>query len=570
MHSNKKKKYIILLFILVLGLSVGFALLQANLKINGSSKIKGSSWDIHFENLNVTNGSVALSTGDVAAVIQSSRTDITYTVTLNLPGDYYEFTVDAVNAGSVDGMVESVTSKLNNQPITTLPNYLNYSVTYETDDEIQVNHLLKAGETETYKVRIEFKKDISSDDLPNTVQNLTLDFGVVYVQASNDAITPIHPISLYSVLENEAKSNGLAREYIGEHKDSFIKSATQKIYHWYAETDDEGNEIQNKNNVVFAGFCWQMIRTTDTGGVKMIYSGVARNLKCSDPFTINISPSYYNNYTNVSPAYLGYMYNPNILIESPGYDYGSNLYGNDVTYMDGKYSLVNTSTTKDNNHHYSCGNADSICETVKYYYYTSGMYNYYIEISDGRKIEQVLNDMLNSNNVNMVDSKVKYLVDDWYENNLLSYSDKLEDTIFCNDRSILNLGGWDPNGGIVSNVLQFNGANNTTSLKCTNITDQFCLTNDYAKLKYPIALISAPEALLLNNDNSLKNGYSFWTMTPYNFSSNGGYMNYIASDGGLNYHTLKRNFDIVPVISLASGIKYITGNGSKDNPYIVQ
>ena len=199
MKNNKKKKYIIILFLLVLSLSVGFALLQANLKINGSSKIQGSSWDIHFENLNVTNGSVALSSGDVAATIQSSRTDITYTVTLNLPGDYYEFTVDAVNAGSVDGMVESVTSKLNNQPITTLPNYLKYSVTYETDDEIEINHLLKAGDSETYKVRVEYKRDIENTDMLTTAQTLTFNFGVVYVQADSNGVVVKHPQFIYTI-----------------------------------------------------------------------------------------------------------------------------------------------------------------------------------------------------------------------------------------------------------------------------------------------------------------------------------------------------------------------------------
>ena len=29
----------------------------------------------------------------------------------------------------------------------------------------------------------------------------------------------------------------------------------------------------NNNNVLFGGFCWQMVRTTDTGGIKMIYNG---------------------------------------------------------------------------------------------------------------------------------------------------------------------------------------------------------------------------------------------------------------------------------------------------------
>ena len=195
MNNKKRKDYLLILLLLVVGLSVGYALLQTTLTINGTSKIKGNTWDIHFANLNVTEGSVAIGTGDVAATIQSSTTDITYTVTLNEPGDFYEFTVDAVNAGSIDGMVESVTSKLNDTVITTLPAYLDYSVSYSDGVAISPNHLLKAGDSETYKVRIEFKKDISSSDLPTTVQTLTLDFGVVYIQADSNGVEVEHPLN---------------------------------------------------------------------------------------------------------------------------------------------------------------------------------------------------------------------------------------------------------------------------------------------------------------------------------------------------------------------------------------
>ena len=130
MKNRKRRDYLGLLLLLVVGLSVGYALLRTNLTINGTSKIKGNTWDIHFENLNVTDGSVLLSDGDIAANIQSGATNVSYTITLNTPGDFYEFTVDAVNAGSIDGMVESVTSKLNGAVITTLPAYLDYSVSY--------------------------------------------------------------------------------------------------------------------------------------------------------------------------------------------------------------------------------------------------------------------------------------------------------------------------------------------------------------------------------------------------------------------------------------------------------
>ena len=80
--------------------------------------------------------------------------------------------------------------------------------------------------------------------------------------------------TLYGVLE-KAASQGYAREYTGEHHDSFTEEPSKKIYHWYAPETTAGNnlanEILDKNNVIFAGHCWQMVRTTDTGGVKMVY-----------------------------------------------------------------------------------------------------------------------------------------------------------------------------------------------------------------------------------------------------------------------------------------------------------
>ena len=87
---------------------------------------------------------------------------------------------------------------------------------------------------------------------------------------------------LYDVLKNEAESNGLAREYTGSHHDSFTEEPSKKIYHWYTQNNTDGTTILNKNNVLFAGQCWQMIRTTDTGGVKMIYNGKEEDGKCLD------------------------------------------------------------------------------------------------------------------------------------------------------------------------------------------------------------------------------------------------------------------------------------------------
>ena len=86
--------------------------------------------------------------------------------------------------------------------------------------------------------------------------------------------------TLYNVLKEEAENGGLAVKYTEGHHDSFIEEPTKDIYHWYTEDDTEGAEISNKNNVIFADHCWQMLRTTDTGGVKMIYNGEAENNQC--------------------------------------------------------------------------------------------------------------------------------------------------------------------------------------------------------------------------------------------------------------------------------------------------
>ena len=87
--------------------------------------------------------------------------------------------------------------------------------------------------------------------------------------------------SLYNVLKKEVEANGLAKEYTGDHQDSIDASlSTEKIYHWYGNNATEGASILNKNNVIFANQCWQMMRTTDTGGVKMMYNGEAENNQC--------------------------------------------------------------------------------------------------------------------------------------------------------------------------------------------------------------------------------------------------------------------------------------------------
>ena len=105
---RKKQSVVSIIVNLILILGIGYAIIQSNLNINGTANMGAPTWNIHWKNVQVKEGSV---TGDnvvTAPTIDADLTTVNYSVILNTPGDYYEFTVDAVNSGSINGIIENV------------------------------------------------------------------------------------------------------------------------------------------------------------------------------------------------------------------------------------------------------------------------------------------------------------------------------------------------------------------------------------------------------------------------------------------------------------------------------
>ena len=358
---------------------------------------------------------------------------------------------------------------------------------------------------------------------------------------SSDSII-IDPLTLYHVLEREASVGTYARPYSGAHQDSLNDTGEYDIYHWYAASDDAAAQIKNKNNVIFGGFCWQMIRTTDTGGVKLLYNGEPINGQClssrtthkgiigTDGTSMALNSSYVygsnfdydstnntfvvrdnlmtkiwsdannhvligkysclngsdttcstlyqiNGYMNSttgyvtsytigdtvnyseigtspfnanprSPAMVGYKFNTvyNYLTYTPT---GNAYFGTGVTWDGTKYTLtspvkITNDLTALSTHHYTCITDDlQECTEVGYVVYYTGTDNmYYIKLTDGVVSgTDALNTMLNDSAVNKYNSSIKGIIDNWFRLNLIEYEDYLEDTIYCNDRSIANLNG---------------------------------------------------------------------------------------------------------------------------------
>ena len=180
--KNSKKRYtLVVLLLLLVGISIGYAAIATTLNINGNTTIEKASWDIHFENLVKTTGSEVATT---EAAIDQTKTLIEYTVTLPKPGDFYEFTVDMVNNGTIDAMISEV---LKEGLTTEQEKYISYTATYSDGIALEEKDYLKSGETQNIRVRVKYRDDISAAELPTENQSLSLKFMVTYIQADESA-----------------------------------------------------------------------------------------------------------------------------------------------------------------------------------------------------------------------------------------------------------------------------------------------------------------------------------------------------------------------------------------------
>lgn len=193
MKSMRKRNMIFMLILALMFISVGYAFIYSDLKIEGLTTVTKQTWNVYFDNLVVTEGSVNPKTA--ATLSGEYPTTVNYSVSLENPGDFYEFTVDVVNDGTMDAMVDSILSTNNNNEIS-LPSYMEYKVSYSTGQKIQEKHLLETQKTLKYKVGIYFKKDITEEELQNNQPlDLRLKLEVSFTQADDTAIKPPIPVS---------------------------------------------------------------------------------------------------------------------------------------------------------------------------------------------------------------------------------------------------------------------------------------------------------------------------------------------------------------------------------------
>lgn len=180
-YPNRKVLYTVLgiLMASVLTLTVVYAALSTTLNINGQAEVMASNWDIYLDNIQLNSNSASKNLPTITTPNTAS-----FTSTLNIPGDFYEFTIDVVNNGTIDAMIESVTKTP--ELTDAQKKYLNYIVEYQNGESISTKQLVVKKSFVRLKVRIEFRNDISPSELPTQEEILNLSFRVNYVQSDEN------------------------------------------------------------------------------------------------------------------------------------------------------------------------------------------------------------------------------------------------------------------------------------------------------------------------------------------------------------------------------------------------
>jgi len=170
--------------ILLFGMGIGYASLSQTLEIDGTSDIDRASWNVHFENVQVTTGSVTAATPTI-----TDNTSVSFSASLENPGDFYEFTIDLVNSGTLNAKLDDIEIL----PVLTSEqaNYFQYSVTYSDETAIQKFDALDAGTQETILVRFKYLELADTSLYPEEDMDFDFSVSMNYIQGNGNKVS--HP-----------------------------------------------------------------------------------------------------------------------------------------------------------------------------------------------------------------------------------------------------------------------------------------------------------------------------------------------------------------------------------------
>ena len=437
------------------------------------------------------------------------------------------------------------------------------------------------------------------------------DGNTYYTNNRTDSVSTGSAINRISNVSSKTDSStGVVTSTLTEYRYSQTpKSYDTSAVGMYADNDDAGKTYYYRgsvagNYVKFAGYYWRVIRVNGDGTVRLIYDGTTPHDNGESSSNRQVGTQAFNGYVNDN-TYVGYMYaDPSNFVEtnsgSASFTYNSGLSATAKYYFSKTYTLDKNSRSyklsgdliqgtiaSDKVGYYTCfsTNKDATCQRLFYTLkYNSSTSMNVSALGYGTTSKQ----QAQSNDTN---STMKNYLDNWYKNNLNSYTDKIsKDTIFCNNRTTSNkTNGTYNNAGYGMNptiygyerYIKYSGQEKILgpTLSCSK-NDSFNVegTNGNEKLTYPVGLITLDEVLMSGGINGSANtlyylysGQNYWTMSPSDFTIWFIALEaYVASSGELVHNDVTwSGYGVRPVVNLDSDNLTFTGNGTVSDPYVI-
>ena len=499
-----------MLIVAILLMSIGFAAISTTLIINGSANVSENNEDfsviftaasidgkdVYATIVDDTKKTITFTTSELKTLGQTSI--LTYEVTNNSSNYDANVNVTCVSKTGTTAKYTSIKNKLDNDAtVVKAKTSVNGTLT------VTLNKTATEEASEEYTCKLEF----------NAVERTEIAVGTT---------------NLYSLIKDNADTKTVI--------DYKVRSGVSRTSGIYTTTATEGNvpvyyyrgdADKVNNNIIFNNMCWKIIRTTETGGVKLIYNGTSTDGKCEIQTGVltRIGTSKFNEIENDN-AYVGYMYGTA----------GSSTYAE-------THANTNESTIKK---------------------YIDNWYETNFDETMTSELEDTVfcNDRsTKAYDVNTIGPSMTSYGDLGYGKNKTLYGAAHRASYFSNSPS--------------------------PSLICLNKTDKFTVNNKNGngKLTYPVGLITLDEVVLAgfntyysdtNNykeiSNYLYTNDNYWTFSPIGMDADGyasvGYLNktgYITRDDVRNVRGVR------PVVSLKNDtLVNADGDGTSTNPYVVQ
>ena len=293
--------------------------------------------------------------------------------------------------------------------------------------------------------------------------------------------------------------------------------------------------------------CWRIVRTTASGGVKMIYNGKWTGSTCANA-TTNTASGPFNSSSSVN-GYSSLNYRN---IHAVGYTYNSRVNG--ITDASADTTIAKVFGSNDN---YSINDSDSIVKQYleKTWFTKIGDYENILEPSAGYCNDRTL-----------------------YPDGQYALANQFSENISIAPYSSTTVYYF---GAYARNIT----AAQSPTLACPRgVVDLYSATlaSGNGQLDRPIALLTADEASFAgsgrgtaaqgssyNVNSYLNSSTEFWLLSPQTRYSNTFAGELTLRNGYIYTRNLSNYLQMRPVISLVAGITPVGGNGTAASPWII-